>query len=320
MKFVQCIWAVLLLAIGAAGAQTYPSKALRWIVTYPPGGPTDVVARAVGAKLSEAWRQQVVIDNRPGAGGIIGTELAAKAPPDGYTLLFGTSAGLCINPALSSKLPYDPVRDFAPITLVVINPQLLVTNIALPARSIKELIALAKGKPGQLNYASVGPGTPNHLGMELLKTMTGINLVHIPYKGTGPAITDLISGQVQLMFNSMPSVLSHVRTGKLRALAVGSANRSRAVPDVPTVAESGVPGFEYVTWYGLFAPARTPQDIVQKLNGALVNIVSDPEMSKWLISQGAEPAATTPPQLSRYMEEETRRWKKVIDAAHIKIQ
>jgi tripartite-type tricarboxylate transporter receptor subunit TctC len=320
MRFAQCLCTITLLAIGTAGAQTYPSKPLRWIVTYPPGGPTDVVARAVGAKLSEAWHQQVVIDNRAGAGGIIGTELAAKAPPDGYTLLFGTSAGLCINPSLSNKLPYDPVQDFAPISLVVINPQLLVTNIALPAHSVKELIALAKSKPGQLNYASVGPGTPNHLGMELLKTLTAINVVHIPYKGTGPAITDLIAGQVQLMFNSMPSVLPHVRTGKLRAIAVGSANRSRAVPDIPTVAESGVPGFEYVTWYGLFVPAKTPKDIVQKLNDALVTILSDPEMSKWLISQGAEPAATTPAQLRRYMEEETQRWKKVIAAAHIKMQ
>ena len=320
MKSAQCLCAIALLAAGTVAAQTYPAKPLRWIVTYPPGGPTDVVARTVGAKLTEAWHQQVVIDNRAGAGGIIGTELAAKAAPDGYTLLFGTSAGLCINPALSSKLPYDPVRDFAPITLVVVNPQLLVTNVSVPARTVKDLIALAKAKPGQLNYASVGPGTPNHLGMELLKTLTGINVVHVPYKGTGPAVTDLIAGHVQMMFNSMPSVLTQVKAGKLRAIAVGGANRSRAVPDIPTVAESGVPGFDYVTWYGLLAPAKTPKEIVQKLNEAVVKILSDPEMSNWLVSQGAEPAATTPAQLARYMEIETERWKKVIIAAHIKMQ
>ena len=289
-------------------------------MTYPPGGPTDFVARAIGAKMSAAWGQQVVIDNRPGAAGIIGTELAARAVPDGYTLLFGTSAGLTINPALVSKLPYDPVRDFAPVSLLVINPQILVVNSGVPVNSVKELIAYAKSKPGQLNYASVGQGSPNQLGMELLKALAGIDMVHVPYKGTGPALTDLLGGQVQLMFNSMPLVLPLVKSGKLNGLAVGSRQRSPAAPDIPTVAEAGVPGFENVTWYGLFAPVKTPAEVVTKLNAQVVQILSDPEMAQRLASQGAEPRSTTPDELARFMRVEFERWKKVIKAAGIKLE
>jgi tripartite-type tricarboxylate transporter receptor subunit TctC len=312
----------MLLTLACAGAQgeAYPTKAIRWIVTYPPGGPTEFVARAIGAKLTEAWGQQVVIDNRAGAGGVIGTDLAAKAVPDGYTLLFGTSAGLTINPALVSKLPYDPVRDFAPVSLLVINPQILVVNNSVPVNSVKELIAYAKSRPGQLNYASVGQGSPNHLGMELLKALAGIDMVHVPYKGTSPAVTDLLGGQVQLMFNSMPVVLSLVKGGKLKGLAVGSAQRSPAAPDVPTVAEAGVPGFENVTWYGMFAPAKTPKDVIAKLNAQVVKILTDPEMAQRMASQGAEPRGTTPEELARYMRVEFERWKKVIKAAGIKLE
>ena len=301
-------------------AQSYPNRPIRWVVTYPPGGPTDVVARAIGAKLTEAWGQQIVIDNRAGAGGVIGTDIAAKAVPDGYTLLFGTSAGLTINPALSSKLPYDAVRDFAPVSLLVLNPQILVLNPSVQANTVKELVALAKARPGQLNYASVGQGSPNHMGMELLKALTGIDVVHVPYKGTGPAITDLIGGQVQLMFNSMPSVLPLVASGKLKALAVGSAQRSPAVPDIPTVAEAGVPGFENVTWYGMFAPAKTPRDIIVKLNKQVVQILAAPEMSQRLASQGAEPRSSTPEELTRFMQVESERWKKVIKVAGMKVE
>ena len=310
----------LVLTGGAAPAQAqaYPSKPIRWIVTYPPGGPTDFVARAIGARLTAAWGQQVVIDNRPGAGGVIGTELAAKAVPDGYTLLFGTSAGLTINPALISKLPYDPVKDFAPVSLLVINPQILVVNSGVPVNSVKELIAYAKSRPGQLNYASVGQGSPNHLGMELLKAQAGIDMVHVPYKGTGPAVTDLLGGQVQLMFNSMPVVLPLVKSGKLKGLAVGSAQRSPAAPDVPTVAEAGVPGFENVTWYGMFAPAKTSSEVITKLNAQVVKILTDPEMAQRMASQGAEPRSTTPEELAQYMRVEFARWKKVISAAGIK--
>jgi tripartite-type tricarboxylate transporter receptor subunit TctC len=310
----------LFFTAGAALAQTYPIRPIRWIVTYPPGGPTDVVARAIGAKLTAEWGQQIVIDNRAGAGGVIGTELAAKAVPDGYTLLFGTSAGLTINPALSNKLPYDAVKDFAPVSLLVLNPQLLVVNIAVPANSVKELIALAKARPGQLNYASVGQGSPNHLGMELLKALAGIEMMHVPYKGTGPALTDLLGGQIQLMFNSMPSVLPLVAGGKLKALAVGSARRCAAIPDIPTVAEAGVAGFENVTWYGMFAPARTPHEIIVKLNKLVVRILAEPEMAQRLVSQGAEPRSSTPEELTRFMHVESERWKKVIKAANIRLE
>jgi tripartite-type tricarboxylate transporter receptor subunit TctC len=317
------ITAALLAALApaqSAVAQSYPTKPIRWIVTYPPGGPTDVVARAIGAKLTEAWGQQIIIDNRAGAGGMIGTELGARAAPDGYTLLFGTSAGMTINPALQSRLPYDPVKDFAPVSLLVINPQLLVLNPTVPANSVKELVALAKAKPGQLNYASVGQGSPNHLGMELLKALTGTNIVHVPYKGTGPAITDLLGGQVQLMFNSMPTVLPLVRSGKLRALAVGSTQRISAIADIPTVAESGVPGFENVTWYGMFAPAKTPREIVNKLNAQVVRILAEPDMAQRLSSQGAEPRSSTPDELAKFMRVEFERWAKVIKSAGVKVE
>ncbi|MBI3041581.1 MAG: tripartite tricarboxylate transporter substrate binding protein [Betaproteobacteria bacterium] len=300
------------LASLAAFAQNYPVRPIRLIVPYPPGGPTDFVGRLVGQKLTEAWGQQVVVENRAGAASAIGTEVAARAAADGYTLLLGTSAGFCINPARGGKLPYDPERDFAPVTLLVINPQILVVHPSLPVRSIKELVALAKRRPAQLNYASVGNASPQHLGMEMLKRMAGIDMVHVPYKGTAPAVTDILAGNVSLMFNSMPSVLPQVHAGKLRGIAVGSAKRSPAAPDIPTVAEAGVPGFEYVTWYGLFAPAGTPRDIVAKLNAQVVKILSQPEMSRRLASQGAEPAANTPEQLARYRRAEFERWRKLI--------
>lgn len=309
----------LVAMVNIANAQSFPVRPIRWIVTYPPGGPTDVIARAVGSKLAAAWGQQIVIDNRAGAGGIIGTELAAKAVPDGYTLLFGTSAGLTINPALSNKLPYDAVKDFAPVSLLVLNPQLLVVHPSVAANTVKELIALAKARPGQLNYASVGQGSPNHLGMELFKALTGTAMVHVPYKGTGPALTDLLGGQIQLMFNSMPSVLPLVSGGKLKALAVGSAQRSAAIPDIPTVAEAGVPGFENVTWYGMFAPAKTPREIVAKLNREVVRILAEPEMAQRLAGQGAEPRSSTPDELAKFMQVESARWKKVIKAANIRL-
>ena len=315
-----CLLTAMLIMASAAPAQTYPIRPIRWVVTYPPGGPTDVVARAIGAKLTEAWGQQIVIDNRAGAGGVIGTDIAAKAVPDGYTLLFGTSAGLTINPALNSKLPYDAVKDFAPVSLLVLNPQILVVHPAVPVNSVKELVALAKARPGQLNYASVGLGSPNHMGMELLKALTGIDIVHVPYKGTGPAITDLLGGQVQVMFNSMPSVIPLVASGKLKGLAVGSVQRSPAVPDIPTVAEAGVPGFENVTWYGMFAPAKSPHDIIVKLNKQVVQILASPEMAQRLASQGAEPRSSTPEELTKFMRVESERWKKVIKTAGIKVE
>src|SRR5688500_11916591 len=241
----------LLAALGASApvlAQSYPAKPIRMVVHFPPGGPTDLVARTVGQKLTEAWGQQVVIDNRPGAGGIVGVESVVRAPPDGYTLLFASGGSMSITPAIGTKTSYDVFKDLTPVNLVVINPQLLVLHPSLPAGSLKELIKFAKARPGQINYASVGPGSPQHLGMEMFKHMTGVDMVHIPYKGTAPAMTDVLAGHVSLMFNSMPSVLQHVRSGRLKGIAVGSAKRSPAAPDIPTVAESGGPGFEYVPW------------------------------------------------------------------------
>jgi len=299
-------------APATAAGPAYPSKPIRIVVTYAPGGSTDVVARLLANPLTEILGQQIVIDNRGGAGGIIGTEIVAHAAPDGYTLLFGTSAGLTINPLLQRKLPYIVERDFTPISLVVVNPQVLVAYPGLAANTIVELIKLARSRPGQINYASPGIGSPNHMGMELLKAMTGIDLVHVPYKGGAPASTDLIAGQVSLLFNSIPSVLPHMRSGRLKALAVGSAVRSPAIPDIPTVAEAGVPGFEYATWYGLFAPAGTPRDIIARLNAAAAKALLASELAQPLRAQGSEPRTTTPEELARFMRVEHARWERVV--------
>ena len=314
-----CVSIAAALWSSAAWAQTYPAKPIRMVVHFPAGGPTDLVARTIGQKFTEAWGQQVVIDNRPGAGGVVGVEAVVRAPPDGYTLLFATGGSMSIAPALIAKLPYNVFTDLAPIGLVVINPQILVLHPSVPANSVRELVKLAKAKPGQINYASVGPGSPNHLGVEMLKFMTGIDLVHIPYKGTAPAVTDVLAGHVSLMFNSMPSVLQHVKSGRLKGIAVGSAKRSPAAPNIPTVAESGVPGFEYVTWYGLFAPAATPKDLITKLNSELVRALNDKDVAQRLEREGAEPAPGTPEQLAKYMRSEHEQWKKTIAAAKIKI-
>src|SRR5690349_19231828 len=309
----------LLAAAFAASAQNYPAKPIRLIVPYPPGGPTDLVGRTVARKLTEAWGQQVVVENRAGAASAVGTEVAARAPADGYTLLLGTSAGFCINPALGGKLSYDAERDFAPISLVVINPQILVVHPSLPVHSVKSLIALAECRPGLINYAPVRNASPQHLGMEMLKSMTGIDMVHVPYKGTAPAITDILAGNVSLMFNSMPSVLPQARSGKLRGIAVGSARRSPAATDIPTVAESGLPGFEYVTWYGLFAPARTPAEIVSRLQAQTAKALADPELAKRFAGQGAEPQSSTPEQLAQYRRAEYERWRKLIVEMKLKV-
>lgn len=318
--FAVCCAMFLALTSLVTAAQSYPSRPIRLIVPYPPGGPTDLVGRSIGQKLTEAWGQQVVVENRAGAASAVGTEVAARSPADGYTLLLGTSAGFCISPALGGKLPYDPERDFSPITMLVINPQILVVHPSMPVRSVKELVSLAKNRPGQINYASVGNASPQHLGMEMLKNMTGISMVHVPYKGTVPAVTDILAGNVSLMFNSMPSVLPQATAGKLRGIAVSSARRSAAAPDIPTVAEAGVPGFEYVTWYGLFAPAGTPRDIVTRLNSQVVKILSEPDLAKRFASQGAEPLGNTPEQLSQYRRSEFERWRKLIAELKLKVE
>ncbi len=302
------------LGMTAACAQSFPTRPVRVVVTYVPGGNTDVAARILSSHLSENLGQPVIIDNRGGAGGVVGTEIVARAVPDGYTLLFGTSAGLSINPQLQPKLPYNVERDFAPISLVVINPQLMVAPPGLPANTVGEFLKLARAQPGKINYASVGVGSPNHLGMELLKTMTGIDIVHIPYKGSSPAVIDLLAGNVSVFFSSVPVMVQHVRSGRLKALAVGSATRSSAAPDVPTVAESGVPGFEYVVWYGLFAPAATPRAIVARLNEAVVKSLRLPQLDQQLRAQGSEPRPTSPEELSKFMKVEHARWARVVSA------
>jgi tripartite-type tricarboxylate transporter receptor subunit TctC len=305
--------------VASTGAgQRYPSRPIRIIVPGTAGSANDFTARAIAQRLTDNWGQQVVIDNRAGAGGIIAHEILAKAAPDGYSLIFSTSAGIILNPLLS-KTPYDPVRDFAPVSLGSINPQMLFAHPGVPARNAGELIALAKAKPGQLNCASAGTGTPNHMGCELLKSLAGINFVHVPYKGSGPGVTDVVGGQAQFMFNSIPAVLQLVKSGKLRGLGVGSPKRSQAAPDIPAIAET-LPGFECQNWYALFAPAGTPATIISKLNGEMVKMIADRPFAQRLIELGSEPQSSTPAGLAEHMRKESERWGKVIKAAGIKIE
>ena len=325
MRSVLLAVALVLAAVQVATAQSapstssgqgYPNRPIRLIVPYPAGGPTDFVGRTVAQKLSQLLGQQVVVDNRPGAGTVIGSELVARAAPDGYTLLFGTGGGTFLAPLMLPKVPYDPHRDFEPVAMLVMSPQVLVVHPSVPANTVSELIALAKAKPGVLNFASVGTGTSPHLGGELFQSLTGTKIVHVAYKGTSPAMTDLISGQVQMMFTSMPTVLAQVKVGKLRLLGTGGTKRSPAIPNVPTIAET-VPGFELVTWYGVFAPARTPDAIVKRLNAEIAKVLADPESRERMTAQGLEPTPMTPAEVRRYTQEETTRWSRLIKAAGI---
>ena len=319
MKMVRCMPVLLAFFAAIAAAQSYPTRPIRLIVPYPAGGPTDFVGRTVGAKLSQLLGQQVVVDNRPGAGTVIGNELVAHAAPDGYTLLFATGGGTFLTPLMLAKVPYDPVKDLTPVAMLVMSPQVLVAHPSVAAKNVPELVALAKAKPGVLNYASVGTGTSPHLGGELLQSLAGIKLVHVPYKGTAPAMTDLIAGQVHLMFTSMPTVLAHVKAGRLKLLGTGGSKRSAVIPDTPPIAET-VPGFELVTWYSIFAPAKTPPAIVKRLNAEIAKVLADPESRDRLAAQGLEPTVMTPEELGRYSREELARWGKVIKAAGLKPQ
>jgi tripartite-type tricarboxylate transporter receptor subunit TctC len=316
MRSVLLVVALSLVAVTAI-AQSYPVRPIRLIVPYPAGGPTDFVGRTVGQKLSQFLGQQVVVDNRPGAGTIIGSELVARAAPDGYTLLFGTGGGTFLAPLMLPKVPYDPHRDFEPVAMLVMSPQVLVVHPSVPANSVSELIALAKAKPGVLNFASVGNGTSPHLGGELFQSLTGTKIVHVPYKGTAPAMTDLISGQVQMMFTSMPTVLAHVKSGKLRLLGTGGRKRSAAIGDTPPIGET-VPGFELITWYGVFAPARTPESIIRRLNTEIGKVLADPASRDPMTAQGLEPTTMTPEEVRRHTQEETKRWTRLIKAAGIR--
>jgi tripartite-type tricarboxylate transporter receptor subunit TctC len=305
-----------LLVAAVAPAQQYPVKPVRLIVPYPPGGTTDFVAREVAHKLGEGLGQQMLVDNRPGAGTFIGLTMGAKAPPDGYVITFGTSAGLATNPALGVKMPFDPQKDFAPIGVITFSPFFLVVHPSLPVRNIKELVALAKVHPGKLNFASPGVGTPNHLGIELLQVMAGVKFVHVPYKGGAPALVDLVAGQVQLFWSSTPQVASLLKAGRVRIIAAGTQKPSRIAPDYAPVADV-YPGYDCNTWYGMLAPAGTPPAIVTRLNAELNRVLTDPAMSQRLIDQGVEPMPGPPAQLRDRIVSETERWRKVIKAAGI---
>lgn len=303
---------VFVVLAGSAAAQTsYPNKPIRFVVPYPPGGFTDILARIVGQKLTESWAQPVMIENRGGGGSTIGTDIVAKAPPDGYTILM-VAPDLAINPGLYLKLPYDTVKDFAPVTLVAWGPMVLVVHPSLSAHSVKELIALAKSEPHPLNYASGGNGTGGHLAMELFKTMAGVNMVHVPYKGIGPASNDLLGGQVSLMFLQMAVARPLILAGKLRALAVAGGQRSQAMPELPTVAEAGLPGFDVNPWFGIITRAETPKDIVAKLSTEIGKIMRLPEVKERLSSQGGEPVTDTPEEFAAFIKAEIVKWTKVI--------
>jgi tripartite-type tricarboxylate transporter receptor subunit TctC len=314
----------LIAGVAAAGsalgqAPTYPTRPIRIVVPFPPGGATDILARDVAQKLTDAWGQAVIVDNRPGAGGNIGSELVAKAAPDGYTLEMGTVGTHAINASLYAKMPYDHVKDFAPVILVASVPNVLEVNPALPVNSVAELIAYAKANPGKLNFASSGNGTSIHLSGELFKVMAGVQMTHVPYKGSAPALQDLIAGQVQLMFDNLPPSLPQIKAGKLRALAVTSAARASALPDVPTVAEAGLPGFEASSWFGVLAPAGTPPAIVAKLNAEIARWLATPEAKEKLAKQGADAAGGSPEDFAKHIAAETAKWAKVVKESGAKI-
>jgi len=310
-----------LLVAASASAQTaagpaYPARAIRVIVPYAAGGNTDITARAIGTKLADVFGQQVIVDNRPGGATNIGSELAAKAAPDGYTLFMG-GASNAINMSLYAKPPYDTLRDFAPITLCVKGANVLSVHPSLPAKNLKELIALAKARPGQLNFASSGLGSSNQMAGELLKVTAGINIVHVPYKGNAPALTDTVAGHVHMIFSGVPALVPHIQAGRLRAIAIGSLKRFSAIPEVPTFDESGVKGYEATTWFGLMAPIRTPKEIVVRLNAEVTKIIASSEISKRFINDGLEPIGNSPAEFAQFIRDEIAKYRKVIQAAKI---
>ena len=316
-----CAATLLLALLTHAYAQPapYPNHPVRVIVPFPPGGGNDILARAISARLTEALGQQFIVDNRGGAGGLIGGQIAATSDADGYTLFLGSMGGLAHNPALRPNLPYNPARDFAGITLLVTSPFILVVHPGLPAKTVQELLALARAKPGTLNYGSAGVASSLHMTGELFKFMTKINIVHVAYKGTAPALTDLLAGQVQMVFSTMPPPLPHVKTGKLRALGVTTLRRSKAAPDVPTIAESGVPRFEVENWQGIVAPAKTPRAIIERLNREMVRILALPAMIEMFGAQGLDPVGNTPAQFDKLIRAEIEKWTRLVKAASIHV-
>lgn len=321
IKYLSC---VLVCASGLATAlpsfaQGFPAKPIRWILPYPPGGGSDTIARPVARKLSENVGQQVIVDNRGGAGGNIGMETAARAAPDGYTIVMGLTAQLAVNPALYQKIPYDPIRDFEPITLLANGAYVLAAHPSLPVKTMKDVIMIARKRPGEILYASSGNGSGAHLASELLNNMTGIKLKHVPYKGGGPALVDTISGQTQLLFATPIASSGHLKAGRLRAIAVSTTKRVNSMPDVPTIAESGVPGFDAGVWYGMLAPKGTPRDIITRLNEEFRKVLGDPEIRNFLTKSAVEPDGGTPEELGKYMRSELAKWAKVVKAANIRL-
>lgn len=316
IKYLSCIIALSLLALPVV-AQNYPTRAVRLVVPSSPGGGTDISARILAPQLTQFLGQQVVVENRPGAGTMIGGEAVARAAPDGYTLLMGIST-LAINPAMYKKVSYDALKDLAPISQAVSLSNVLVVHPSLPARSVKEFVALVKPRPGQINFASAGVGTSPHLSMELFLVMTGLKMLHVPYKGSGPGVTDLIAGHVPAMMPNMLSAQPHIKSGRLRALGVTGSKRAPGADDIPTIAEAGVPGYEAVQWYGVLAPAGTPRDIISKLHTGVVRALQNPEVRQRLLNDGAEPIGSSPEEFAAYLRSETAKWAKVTQAAGIR--
>lgn len=324
IRATQALGALYFAAIAAVGivpnvsAQPYPSKPIRVVIPFPAGGTTDILARAIGQKLTEEWKQQVIIDNRPGGGANIGAEIAVKSPPDGYTLLMASTAH-SINASLYTGLTYDPIKDFTPVTLIAVTGQVLCVHPSVPVKSIKEFIDYAKKRPGELNYSSAGNGSLPHLAAELFRSRTGINIVHVPYKGAPPAMTDLLAGHVALSFATAPSAVPHVKSGKLRALGVSTATRMPALPEVPTIAEKGVPDFEASNFFGLAGPPGMPVTVVDRLNAAVVRIVQSPGIAKYMSEQGADALTGTPAEYGAHLKSEVVKWAKVVKDSGAKI-
>ncbi|MGZ5649223.1 MAG: Bug family tripartite tricarboxylate transporter substrate binding protein [Usitatibacter sp.] len=315
LAFVCAASALICVPAVSVAQSPYPSKPIRFVVPYPAGGPLDTVARLLAQKVSESVKQPVIVDNKPGAGGNIGADIVAKSPADGYTILMGAVATHAINPALYASIPYDPVRDFAPVTQIASTPNVLVVNPSIPARNVREFIAYAKANPGKLNFGSGSTGSAGHLAGELFKTMAGVDMTHVPYKGASPAMQDLVGGRIQLMFDNLASSLGQVRAGKVRALAVTTAKRTTHAPELPTIAESGLPGFDISTWFGLFAPAATPREALDRLYAEFTRALAAPDVREKMIYLGAEPVGSKPEEFAAYIRAEAEKYARLVKAS-----
>ena len=316
---LACTFAFSLALPAASHAQAYPSKPIRFVVPYPAGGPLDTIARLLGAKVGESVKQPVVVDNKPGAGGNIGADIVAKSPADGYTILMGAVATHAINPTLYKSIPYDPVKDFAPITQVATTPNVLVIHPSMPATNVREFIAHAKANPGKLSFGSGSIGSAGHLAGELFKTTAGVDMVHVPYKGAAPAMQDLVGGQINLMFDNLASALVQVKAGKIKALAVTTSKRSSFAPELPTIAESGLPGFDISTWFGVFAPAGTPREVLDRLHAEFAKALAAPDIREKMVNMGAEPVGNSPGEFSAFVRAEAEKYARVIKASGARV-